>query len=64
MSKRPGSKIKQLSVATGMARKQSCYLSLPKKSTSHGGLQLPSQIKNLSLTFSKSVAQVQLNHHE
>jgi len=44
ISVRHGSKIKQLSVTIGMARKQSYYLSLAEKSTLYGGLQLPSCI--------------------
>jgi len=40
---RHGSQIKQMSVSIGVARKQSYYLSLAEKSTSYGGLQLPSR---------------------
>jgi len=38
VSERHGSKIKQLSAAIGMARKQNYYLSLAENSTSYGGL--------------------------
>jgi len=44
MIERHGSGIKQLSVAIGMAREQSYYHFLAEKSTSYGGLQLPSPI--------------------
>ena len=40
VSEKRGSEMKQLTVAIaiGMAKKQSCYLSLAKKSISYGGL--------------------------
>jgi len=38
MSERHASEIKQLSVAIGMARKQSYYLPWAEKSTSYSGL--------------------------
>jgi len=64
VSERHGSEVKQLSVAIGMTRKQSYYPFLAEKSTSCGGLQLPSRIKKTCRTFNKSVAQVQLNCHK
>jgi len=44
VSARHGSEINQLSVAVGMARKQSNDLSLAENSASYGGLHLPSRI--------------------
>jgi len=38
VSERHGSEIDQLSVAIGMARKQSYYISFAEKLTSYGGL--------------------------
>jgi len=48
VSERHNSKIKQLIVAIGMAKKQSYYLPLIEKSTLYGGLQLPSRTNLVS----------------
>ena len=63
MSKRHGSEIKQLSIATGMARKQSYSFFGREVDVVWWPVQAKPHVK-LILTFNNDVAQVQLNVHK